>query len=120
MASRSPTGYSTTSAPSWRIVPTSTSGLGSAGSLVVGSRTPPVEEVIEHGKNGLLVDFFDTAGLAETVSDALARPEHFAPLRAAARETAIARYDLRTICLPRQIELIERLVASGTGRQIAG
>ena len=92
----------------------------SAGSLVVGSRTPPVEEVIEHGKNGLLVDFFDTAGLAETVSDALARPEHFAPLRTAARERAIARYELRTICLPQQIELIERLVASGTGRQIAG
>jgi len=88
----------------------------SAGCLVVGSRTPPVEEVIEHGKNGLLVDFFDGSALAETVADALARPAHFTPLRSAARETAIARYDLRTICLPQQIELIERLVGSGSGR----
>ncbi|MGQ0750827.1 MAG: glycosyltransferase family 4 protein [Betaproteobacteria bacterium] len=88
----------------------------SAGCLVVGSGTPPVAEVIEHGKNGLLVDFFDAAALAETVVDALARPAHFAPLRSAAREGAIARYDLRTICLPRQIQLIEQLVDSGAGR----
>ncbi|MGQ0526295.1 MAG: glycosyltransferase, partial [Betaproteobacteria bacterium] len=81
----------------------------SAGCLVVGSRTPPVEEVIEHGKNGLLVDFFDGAALAETVVDALARPDHYAPMRTAARETAVARYDLKSICLPQQIALLERL-----------
>lgn len=84
----------------------------SAGCLVVGSRTPPVEEVIEHGKSGLLVNFFDVAGLAETVVDTLSRPQHYAPLRVAAREAAIARYDLQSICLPQQIQLIERLVAS--------
>lgn len=88
----------------------------SAGCLVVGSRTPPVEEVIEHGKNGLLVDFFDVAGLAETVADALAQPGHYVPLRGAAREAAIARYDLKSICLPQQIQLIERLVGSGARR----
>ncbi|HET9664657.1 MAG TPA: glycosyltransferase, partial [Burkholderiales bacterium] len=81
----------------------------SAGCLVVGSRTPPVEEVIEHGKNGLLADFFDAAALAETVVEGLARPEHHAPLRNAARETAIERYDLKSMCLPQQIALIERL-----------
>jgi glycosyltransferase involved in cell wall biosynthesis len=81
----------------------------SAGCLVVGSRTPPVEEVIEHRKNGLLVDFFDVGALAETVIDCLARPEHHAPLRVAARQTAVAHYDLATICLPQQLALIERL-----------
>ncbi|HEX6003347.1 MAG TPA: glycosyltransferase [Burkholderiales bacterium] len=80
-----------------------------AGCLVVGSRTPPVAEVIEHRKNGLLVDFFDVKGLAETVVDALARPLEYAPLREAARRTVIERYDLESICLPQQIALVERL-----------
>jgi len=84
----------------------------SAGCLVVGSRTPPVEEVIEHGKNGLLVDFFDVEGLARTVAEVLEHPERFVSLKEAARETAMKRYDLRRVCLPRQIELVNAL-ASG-------
>lgn len=80
-----------------------------AGCLVVGSRTPPVEEAIEHGRNGLLVDFFDTAALAGTVVDCLAHPARFAALRTRARTTAIARYDLATVCLPQQVRLVNRL-----------
>jgi len=85
-----------------------------AGCLVVGSRTPPVEEAIEHGANGLLVDFFDTAALAQTVVQCLAQPDRYAPLRAQARASAVARYDLTTVCLPRQVQLVERL---GSGRR---
>ena len=81
----------------------------SAGCLVVGSATPPVKEVIEHGKNGLLVDFFDTAALVQTVVDALAHPAAYSQLRAAARAMAVERYDLATVCLPRQLRLIDRL-----------
>jgi glycosyltransferase involved in cell wall biosynthesis len=88
----------------------------SAGCLVVGSRTPPVEEVIEHRKNGLLVDFFDVAALAETVVDGLARPEQYAPLRAVARQTALKRYDLASVCLPQQLALIERLAQGASIR----
>jgi glycosyltransferase involved in cell wall biosynthesis len=83
----------------------------SAGCLLVGSATAPVQEVVEHGRNGLLVDFFDADALAHTVVDALAHPQSFAHLRLAARETSVARYDLATCCLPRQLQLIDRLAA---------
>jgi len=81
----------------------------SAAALVVGSATPPVEEVITHGENGLLVKFFDVDALARQVIDCLARPAQYAPLRAAARRTALERYDLATICLPQQVRLVEEL-----------
>ena len=79
------------------------------GCLVVGSRTAPVEEAIAHAKNGLLVDFFDVAALANTVCEALERPQEFAPLRVAARKSALNRYDLASVCLPRQVRLVEGL-----------
>jgi glycosyltransferase involved in cell wall biosynthesis len=79
----------------------------SAGALVIGSRTPPVEEVIRHGENGLLVDFFDTHALAVTVADVLGHQDEYRPLRAAARETVVANYDLATRCLPAWIRLVE-------------
>ena len=62
--------------------------------LVVGSDTPPVREVIEHGRNGLLVDFFSPAGLSSTILECLANPDRFRPLRAAARRTIVERYSL--------------------------
>ncbi len=78
-----------------------------AGCLVVGSRTAPVQEVLVHGENGLLVDFFDVKGWSQTLTEALAQPERFAPLRQAARDMAIANYDLRSVCLPRMVRYVE-------------
>lgn len=79
----------------------------SAGCLLIGSRTAPVQEVIEHGHNGLLVDFFDHQQIADTVVEALQRPQDFAHLRANARRTIVDRYDLQTRCLPEQLKLLE-------------
>ena len=79
------------------------------GCLVVGSRTPPVEEVISDRVNGLLVDFFSTDAIAAAVDYALGRQRDLAPLRAAARRTVLERYDLRRVCLPAQLALVERL-----------
>jgi glycosyltransferase involved in cell wall biosynthesis len=78
----------------------------SMGALVVGSRTAPVQEVIDHGRNGLLTDFFDADALANTVADSLERGSQLAPLRQAARQTVLDKYDLRRHCLPAQLRFI--------------
>jgi glycosyltransferase involved in cell wall biosynthesis len=83
----------------------------SAGCLVVGSRTPPVEEVIRDGENGLLTDFFSTGQLAERIDQALS--SDFTPLREAARKTVVDRFDLKRVCLPAQLELVARLQRQG-------
>ncbi|MCA2011606.1 glycosyltransferase [Cereibacter sphaeroides] len=79
----------------------------SAGALVVGSRTAPVEELIEDGENGLLVDFFDIEEIAGTLIRALARPEEFRGMRQAARRHIVENYDLHSICQPRLIDFVE-------------
>ena len=86
----------------------------SAGCLVVGSRTAPVEEVIRDGENGLLVDFFRPDEIAERVVAALESPAAFAPLREQARRTVVDKYDLKSICLPAQLRMIEELAATGS------
>ena len=47
----------------------------SMGCLVVGSRTAPVEEVIRHGENGLLVEPGDADGFAEALIRYLGDPK---------------------------------------------
>lgn len=79
----------------------------SAGGLVIGSRTPPVEEVIRDGENGQLVDFFDVKGWSRALIGALEDPLAAVPQREAARRTIVAGYDLRRVCLPRLIEFVE-------------
>ena len=79
----------------------------SAGALVIGSRTPPVQEVIRDGVNGVLVDFFDVEAWSNALVAALRRPDRYRPLRAAARSSVIERYDLRSHCLPRIVSYIE-------------
>jgi glycosyltransferase involved in cell wall biosynthesis len=54
------------------------------GATVVASDTPPVHEMITHGRNGLLVDFFDVEGFAMTVSSVLDSADDYAHLGAAA------------------------------------
>lgn len=77
-------------------------------SLVIASRTQPVEEVITHGQNGILVDFFDKDALIAAVDAALSDPDRFAPLRKSARNLVVERYRLEK-CLKRQAELLYEL-----------
>lgn len=78
----------------------------SAGAMVVGSNTGPVSDVIESGRNGMLVDFFDANALATQVCEVLATPGRFDAMRLAARETVIRRFDLKTVCLPAYDQLL--------------
>lgn len=79
----------------------------SLGCYVVGSKTPPVEELIEDGVTGRLVDFFDVDAWADTLIEALANPDAQAPIRSAARQHIVDTYDLKTRCLPRLIDFVE-------------
>ena len=86
----------------------------SAGCLVIGSDTDPVREVIRDGHNGLLVDFFDTPGLADRICEALERgdgDESNERVRARARSTAVERYSQKKL-LPQRAQLLGA-VASG-------
>lgn len=78
----------------------------SAQCVIVAGRTPPVEEAIEHGRNGFLVDFFDVAALAQQVVEVLSDPAACQGVAERARETVVAEYDLRSRCLPLQLALV--------------
>jgi glycosyltransferase involved in cell wall biosynthesis len=81
----------------------------SCGALVVGSNTPPVQEVITDGINGLLVDFFKPDQLAATLDGVLAKPREYDPLREKARQTVVAKYDL-TSCLKQKFAWLSGLM----------
>ncbi|AUH51617.1 glycosyl transferase family 1 [Chromobacterium sp. ATCC 53434] len=76
------------------------------GGVVIGSRTAPVEEVIDDGCNGLLVDFFSPDEIADVVADVCRQRHGLTPLRQAARQSVVESYDLHDVCLPRQLRLL--------------
>ena len=84
----------------------------SAGCLVIGSRTAPVEEVLVHGVNGYLTDFFDSEGMAQLAVELVRTGRHEA-VRAAARQTVLDRYALKC-CLPAYLSLLDDLTARQT------
>ena len=80
------------------------------GCLVLGSDTPPLREVIRHGENGLLHDFFDVDALSEAMIRACETPQAFEPLRAAARRTIVDRFDRERQCLPAWLRLVDEVL----------
>ena len=81
----------------------------SAGCAIVASNTAPLLEAIRHGDTGLLVDFFDADALAAEVAGLLADDDRRRQLGTRARAFARERYDLRSVCLPRQLAWVEKL-----------
>lgn len=94
----------------------------SCGCLVVGSRTPPVMEVIEEGKNGLLADFFSPREVADCIHAILNHPDRMQSLRDAARQTILDKYALSKL-LPLHMQLItdlaEKKLPPPTAKKIA-
>ncbi len=66
-----------------------------AEAVVIGSATPPVQEIIENNRNGLLVDFFSPIGIADLVDEILDHPQRMSHLGEAARRHVVAGYEVR-------------------------
>lgn len=60
------------------------------GCIIIGSNTLPVQEVITHNQNGLLVDFFDPKKLADQVNEVVHNQAKYQHLRENAQQSAQA------------------------------
>lgn len=83
------------------------------GCAMVGSSTTPVQEVITHGENGFLVDFFSPREVADQVSEILDHPTRMQHIREAARESMLRKYSLQTL-----IPLHQQLVIDVAERRL--
>lgn len=81
----------------------------SAGCAIVASDTQPVHEAIEDGKTGVLVNFFDIPSITQKICELLEQPDLRAELGSNARTFAIHNYDLKNVCLPKQIAWVNEL-----------
>lgn len=81
----------------------------SVGCAIVVSDTQPLHEAIVQGETGRLVDFFDVPAVADEVCRLLEDPAERVRLGTAAREFALTHYDLKRVCLPRQLEWVASL-----------
>jgi glycosyltransferase involved in cell wall biosynthesis len=79
---------------------------------VVGSTPGPVEEVIRHGENGLLLPFAEPGLLAARLLELLLQPQRRRALGSAARRTVLSHYSLEASSTA-YLSLLEEL----TGRQ---
>jgi len=80
------------------------------GVALVASDTKPVREVVTHGVNGLLADFFSPEDVANHVSALLDDPARAALMRANARETVVTRFALNRL-LPLHMQLVREVAA---------
>jgi glycosyltransferase involved in cell wall biosynthesis len=86
----------------------------SCGAVVLGSNTSPVREMIRHGENGLLADFFTPEDFADKAVEVLQDPGKFRPLGRAAEKMITEQYSLEAV-LPRMLKLYEDAGRISTG-----
>ena len=78
------------------------------GTTILASDTPPVKEMISHGQNGLLCDFFDVDKLVRQAHEVLNAPAAFRHLGAAGTELIREKYSIE-VCLPQLSDLFTRI-----------
>ena len=84
----------------------------SVGCAIVASDTQPLHEAIQHNETGRLVNFFNHQALAAEVCSLLDNLAERKRLGANARAFAQKNYDLKTVCLPAQLDWVNRLANS--------
>ena len=87
---------------------------------IIASATPPVEEVVRHERNGRLVDFHAPEDLAAAVIATLEQPASSRDLGLAARADILRAYDLKRICLPASLKLLQAVASGSPGRPLRG
>ena len=81
----------------------------SAGAAILASDTPPVREVLTEDETGWMVDFFDRETLVNKLCELLDDGDTRKRLGENARRYVCDNFDLRTSCLPRQLNWVEHL-----------
>lgn len=67
----------------------------SAGCVIIGSDTPSVKEIIQHNKNGLLVNFFAHKHIADLIDQVFSHPNRMQHLRDQARIDVVKHFDIK-------------------------
>lgn len=78
----------------------------SCGAVVLASRTAPVMEMIDDGRNGLLADFFSPEDFAQKALAVLRDPSAYRPLGQAAEQMVSQRYSLDAV-LPAMMQMYQ-------------
>ncbi|MDE7468735.1 MAG: glycosyltransferase [Desulfovibrionaceae bacterium] len=86
--------------------------------LLVASNTASVAEVVQDRYNGILCDFYNPQDIAEKIVYAhnLSHEEK-QHIRKNARKTVVEKYDLKTVCLPKQLSLLNIISNGGIPKQ---
>lgn len=83
----------------------------SCSATIMASNTAPLQEMITHERNGLLVDFFDLDKMVETALKVLGNPGEYEHLGRNAAADIAEKYSL-DVCLPKMRRLYEQTVQS--------
>ena len=84
----------------------------SVGCAVVASDTSPLHEALLHNETGRLVNFFDVPGLVAEVCNLLDDQPERVRLGTNARVFAQEHYDLKCVCMPRQLAWVKELAGA--------